>query len=97
MGADILDPIPPYVKDSDPADMKRAYGGRLCLHGGVDQINALVYGAPEKVRQEVALRMRQMKPGGGYICGASQVLTDQIPLENIVAFLETAKELGGYA
>ena len=94
--ADILDPIPPYVKDSDPADMKRAFGERLCLHGGVNHIDAMVYGTPDKVREEVKLRMEQMKPGGGYICGSSQVLTDQMPLENIIALFESAKEYGQY-
>ncbi|MCL2058910.1 MAG: hypothetical protein FWH01_07605 [Oscillospiraceae bacterium] len=96
MGADILDPVPPYVKDSDPLDMKREYGDRLCLHGGVNHIDAMIYGTPQTVRDEVKLRMEQMKPGGGYICGASQVLTDQMPLENIIALFNAAHEFGHY-
>jgi len=96
MGADVLDPIPPYVKDSDPLDMKKTYGASLCLQGGVNQMVALIYGTPEKVRKEVALRMEQMKPGGSYICGSSQVLTDQIPTENLAAFFEAALEMGEY-
>ena len=95
-GADILDPIPPYVKGSDPLEMKATYGGRLCLHGGVNHIDAMIYGSPAGVREEVRLRMAQMKPGGGYICGASQVLTDQMPIENVITFFESAKEFGVY-
>ena len=95
-GADVLDPVPPYVKDSDPKEIKEVYGKRLCLHGGVNQIDALVYGTPESVREETRLRMEQMKPDGAYICGASQVLTEQIPIENIVAFFEAAREFGDY-
>jgi len=95
-GADVLDPIPPYVKDSDPLDMKSSYGSRLCLHGGVNHIDAMVYGTPEIVREEVRLRMAQLKPGGGYICGSSQVLTDQIPFANVISLLESAKEFGVY-
>lgn len=96
MGADVLDPIPPYVKNSDPLDMKRTYGDRLCLQGGVNHIDALVNGTPEIVRAEVELRMEQMKPGGGYICCPSQFLTDQMPLENIVAFFDAALAYGAY-
>jgi uroporphyrinogen decarboxylase len=96
MGADALDPIPPYVKDSDPADMKKTYGSRLCLHGGVNHIDVMVYGSPQKVREEVKLRMEQMKPDGAYICGASQVLTDQMPLENIIALFNSVREFGAY-
>ena len=95
-GADILDPIPPYVKDSDPADMKSAYGGKLCLHGGVNHIDAMIYGTPETVREEVRLRMSQLKPGGGYICGPSQVFTEQMPIKNIISFFESAKAFGAY-
>ena len=96
IGADVLDPIPPYVKDSDPLDMKRAFGDRLCLHGGVNHIDAMVYGTPAVVRDEVRLRMEQMKPGGAYICGASQVLTDQMPLDNIIAMFDAILEYGRY-
>ncbi len=96
MGADILDPIPPYVKDSDPFDMKQTYGDKLCLHGGVNHIDAMVYGTPHLVDEEVKLRMEQMKGTGGYICGPSQFLTDQIPLENIVAFFDAALKYGEY-
>jgi len=95
-GADILDPIPPYVKGSDPLDMKKTYGGRLCLHGGVNHVDAMIYGTTETVREEVRLRMEQMKPGSGYICGASQVLTDQMPPENVIALFEAVKEFGVY-
>ena len=96
MGIDILDPVPPYVKDSDPLDMKRCYGDRICLHGGINHIDALTFGTPSIVRDEVKLRMEQLKPGGGYICGGSQVLTDQMPPENIIAFFDAALEFGNY-
>ncbi len=96
IGVDVLDPVPPYVTGSDPGEMKKHFGSRLCLHGGINHIDAFVYGTPETVKQEVELRMSQLKPGGGYICGPSQMLTDQMPLENIVAFFETALELGNY-
>jgi uroporphyrinogen decarboxylase len=96
MGADILNPLPPYVLDGDPVDMKRHFGHVLAFDGGVDQMNVLVSGTPTLVREEVRRRIDQLAPGGGYILGPSQVITRDIPLENLVAMFDTALEYGGY-
>ncbi len=94
IGVDILNPVPPYVKDSDPGEMKQSFGGRLAFDGGVDQINVLVRGTPEQVRDEVKLRIGQMASGGGYIIGPSQVFSADVPFENVRAFFDSAIEYG---
>jgi uroporphyrinogen decarboxylase len=48
------------------------------------------------VRREVKLRIDQLAPGGGYLLGPSQVITRDIPLENLVAMFDTALEYGLY-
>ena len=93
IGVDILNPLPPYVRDGDPAVMKLAYGDRLCFDGGIDQMNVLAQGTPEDVRREVRLRMSQLSPGSGWILGPSQVLSGDLPPENVIAFLECALAL----
>jgi uroporphyrinogen decarboxylase len=37
-----------------------------------------------------------MAPGGGYILGPTHNLSNDIPLENILAFFKAGQELGGY-
>jgi uroporphyrinogen decarboxylase len=96
MGVDVLNPLPPYVRGSDPADMKRAFGDRLAFDGGVDQMNVLVRGTPRQVREEVRLRAGQLAPGGGWIAGPSQVFSRDVPLENVTAFFDAALEYGRY-
>ncbi|MHB8963375.1 MAG: uroporphyrinogen decarboxylase family protein [Saccharofermentanales bacterium] len=96
IGVDILNPLPPYVKDSDPEDMKSCFGKRLAFDGGVDQMNILAQGTPEQVKAEVKKRIGQLAPGGGYIIGPSQVLSGDIPFENAIAFLESAIQFGAY-
>lgn len=96
IGVDILNPLPPYVRDSEPEEMKKMYGDCLCFDGGVDQMNVLVRGTPAEVRREVILRIDQLKPGGGFIIGPSQVFSRDVPLENAVAFFEAALEYGSY-
>lgn len=96
IGVDILNPLPPYVRESDPQDMKKCFGDRLTFDGGVDQLNILVLGTPEQVKNEVKLRLKQLAPGGGYIIGPSQVFSPDVPLENAKAFFEAALKFGQY-
>jgi uroporphyrinogen decarboxylase len=96
LGVDILNPLPPYVKDSEAGEMKALFGDKLAFDGGVDQMRVLVGGTPEQARAEVRLRIGQLAPGGGYLLGPSQVITRDIPLPNLVAMLEAAREFGYY-
>ena len=91
MGADILNPLPPYVRGSDPADMKKTFGDKLAFDGGVDQMNVLVHGTPQDVDGEVKLRISQLAPGSGYILGPSQVFSRDVPFANLIAFIEAAQ------
>jgi uroporphyrinogen decarboxylase len=96
IGADVLNPIPPYVAGSDPVEMKALFGHALAFDGGVDQMNVLVSGTPAQVCEEVSRRIDQLGPGGGFILGPSQVITRDIPLQNLVAMFETALKYGIY-
>ena len=94
IGVDILNPLPPYVKDSKPEEMKMIYGDRLSFDGGVDQMNILVQGNPQDVEKEVKLRINQLSQKGGYIIGPSQVFTEDVPLENAISFFNAAVKYG---
>ncbi len=96
IGVDILNPIPPYVRGSDPMEMKQLFGERLTFDGGVDQMNILSQGTPEQVAAETRLRLSQLMPGGGCIIGPSQVLTGDVPLANVIAFFDTIRAYGRY-
>ena len=93
---DILNPLPPYVKDSEPGEMKACFGSRLAFDGGVDQMNILSQGTPQQVIAETRFRLEQLMPGGGCIIGPSQVLTGDVPLENVIAFFDTVSAYGRY-
>jgi uroporphyrinogen decarboxylase len=96
IGVDILNPVPPYVSGSDPLEMKTTYGDRLVLDGTVDHINVLIAGNPRQVEQEVRRRIDQCATGGGFILGASQGFTEDVPMQNIAAMYEAALKYGAY-
>ena len=91
---DALHPVEP--KAMDIAELKRAYGDRLCLIGNLDLNYTLTRGTPEEVRAEVAERIRTIGPGGGYCVGSSNSVTAYVPMENFHAMREAVFEYGEY-
>ena len=53
-------------------------------------------GPIEGVRAEVKQRISELGPGGGFILAPSHNFGEDVPLENILAFFETAREFGNY-
>jgi len=96
IGVDLWDPIPGYVTGNDHRTLKRDVGSRLAFIGGVDTVTLMRNGTVEQVRDEVKRCIDILAPGGGYILGGSQCLTDDIPLENVIAMYETAVAYGRY-
>ena len=96
-GVDIAETLaPPPLGDVDLADAKRRVGDRVCLKGGIDQVNLICFGDPEQVRAGVRQAMNAAKAGGGFILGTSDSIRPESPDENIRAFFDAAHELGPY-
>jgi uroporphyrinogen decarboxylase len=96
IGVDILNPIEPAVKDMDPSQLKATFGGKLAFHGGISQQQVLSKGGPDRVREEVKQRIRELGRGGGYILAAAQTIVPEVPAENIIAMFQAARQYGTY-
>jgi len=86
IGVDVLNPIQPACMD--PAEVKRAFGDRICLWGTIDEQRTLPFGTPEDVRREVRLRKETVGKGGGFIIGPTHHIQLDTPLENLWALVE---------
>jgi uroporphyrinogen decarboxylase len=53
-------------------------------------------GTTDDVKAEVRRRIKDLAPGGGYILGAVHNIQPDVPVENILAMYEAAKEYGKY-
>ena len=91
MGIDILDPLQFDAKGMDPVQLKDCYGDQLCFHGGVSVQKTLPFGTVEEVIKETKVRIDVLGKNGGYLLAPSHAIQAGTPPENIVAFLETAK------
>jgi len=90
MGIDVLNPVQPEAMDIRA--LKASYGSRLTFWGGVSTQDLLPNGTPEQVKAEARRIRNMMAQGGGYIFGPSQDIQDDVPLANITALLEVARE-----
>jgi uroporphyrinogen decarboxylase len=95
LGVDILDPIQP--ESMDPVEIKKEFGNKICLRGGISAQHILTHGSVEDVKNETKRIIDHLAPAGGYILSPGHpVLQDDIPVQNIITLYETAYEYGFY-
>jgi uroporphyrinogen decarboxylase len=77
----------------DPRAMKQKYGNRLTFYGGIDVEQTLPLGTPEEVRTEMRSRVKVMGQGGGYILQSSHTILEDVPMDNIVAYIDEVRRM----
>ncbi len=96
-GVDGLHAIQPSCRGMDLRELKQEYGGRIVFNGCIDSNFVLIQGTPAYVRQVTRRTIDIMKPGGGFIAGASHdYLLEETPVENVHAMFETIRNYGKY-
>ena len=90
MGLDVLNPVQPEAMDV--RKLKAQYGDKLCFWGGISTQQTLPYGKPEEVKEEARAVRDLMSRDGGYILAPAQSIQSDVPVENILALLEVARE-----
>ncbi len=93
-GIEVLNPVQWRCRGMERAALKRDFGGRLVLHGGVDNQRTLPFGSADEVRAEVEENLRVLGAGGGYILAPCHNIQPITPVENIVAMYEAGYEIG---
>jgi len=76
---------------TQPEEVRKAFGGRVAMIGGMDQFHVLTSGTPQQIRAEVHRLFEGFGRDGGYILSASDHFFDA-PVENLRVFAEAAKE-----
>ena len=94
IGLGCFNPFQPEVMDV--AALLKQYRGRLAFHGGLSTQRTLPYGTPDDVRAETR-RLLDLGREGGYILAPAHSVEGDVPLENMLAFIETVKEQDGWA
>lgn len=92
IGVDILNPI--EVKAGmDPLRVKREFGDKLTLHGG---LNAVLFEDMTKMREAMEELVPSLKAGGGYWLSSDHSVPDSVSLDEFREFIELAKRVGSF-
>jgi uroporphyrinogen decarboxylase len=90
IGIDAINPL--EVKAGvDPVEVKREWGDRLTLHGG---INAVLWDHPDQIEAEMREVIPALAEGGGYIFASDHSIPDSVSLDDFRRIVELYKELG---
>ena len=94
-GIDAINPLEP-VAGMDLAEVKRAYGDRVCLIGNIDCGELLSRGTVDDVEEAVRQCIADAAAGGGYMISSSNSIHSSVKPENFVAMVRAGQKYGQY-
>lgn len=91
-GIDSLNPL--EVKAGmDPISLKRDYGDKLVLHGG---INAVLWNQKDAIIEEINRTVPHLKANGGYIFSSDHSIPNSVGLDTFRTIVAQVKQAGKY-
>jgi uroporphyrinogen decarboxylase len=94
IGVEVLNPLQLTARGMDVTRVKSEFGKDLAFWGaGVNTQQILPRGTADEVRQDVRNRIEILRPGSGFVFGTVHNIQDDVPVENILAMLETFEQM----
>ena len=92
-GIDVLNPIQSECMDFK--EIHEKYGDKLSFHGTIGTQTVMPHGTPEEVKKEVWKNLDIAGPKGGLMVAPTHMLEPEVPIENILAYVEACREYKG--
>jgi uroporphyrinogen decarboxylase len=93
IGLNCFNPFQPEVMDV--RTLLQKYRGKLSFWGGLSTQKTLPYGTAGEVRNETK-SLLQLGRDGGYIFAPAHAVESDVPLENMLAFIDTVQEQAAF-
>jgi len=96
-GLDAIHSVQPSCVGMDLRKLKAEFGEKIVFNGGIDSHHVLIDGNVDFVRKKTREVLDVMKPGGGFVAGASHdTILEETPLKNVLTMFETIHQFGVY-
>lgn len=92
IGVTILNPIQPECMN--PLEIKEKYGDKVVLEGTIGTQSTMPFRTADEVRSIVRERARTLGYDGALILAPTHILEPEVPIQNVIAFVEACKEFG---
>ncbi|MBR5742294.1 MAG: hypothetical protein IKX85_00720 [Clostridia bacterium] len=89
-GIDVLNPVQPECMDF--REIFDRFGDRLSFHGTIGTQSVMPFGTPEEVRRKVFENLDIAGPRGGLYACPTHLLEPEVPVENVIAYVEACRE-----
>jgi len=92
LGVDVAGSLqPPPVGDCDFGELKRHFGDRMCLLGGLDPIYTFDLGSVERVRNDVRNLCEQIGDGRGVVLATGEAISPSTPKKLLTEAVNVAR------
>lgn len=86
VGVDVLNPIQPESMDFE--EIFREFGDRLSFCGVLGTQTLMPFGTPDEIKAAVGRYLDLVGPQGGLLVCPTHLLEPEVPVENLVAYIE---------
>lgn len=90
IGMNVWETVQLHTLPLSAVELKRRYGRDLTFFGGINT-QMLPFKDPAQVADEVRRCIDALGPGGGYICGPDHHIKPDVPVANVIALFESAR------
>jgi uroporphyrinogen decarboxylase len=89
IGVDILNPVQPECNSFEEIVQRSA--GRLAFWGGIGTQSTMPFGTPHDVASAVVRARQVLGRDGGLLVAPTHILEPEVPWQNVLAFVEAAR------
>lgn len=89
-GIDVLNPVQPECTDFE--EIFRKYGDQVAFHGTIGTQSTMPFGTPADVKAAVKRNLDIAGPKGGLLVAPTHLLEPEVPLDNVVAYVEACND-----
>lgn len=90
VGVDVLNPVQP--ESMDFREIYAQYGDRISFCGTLGTQTLMPFGTPQEIRDFVWETLDMVGPKGGLLIAPTHLLEPEVPVENVIAYLDACKQ-----